>query len=223
MTVEFWQNAERFYEHWLMNIFSLIVLTLIVMIFTYTYTAKGKRKKPLSILLGFSLVLTLVGGIGHYQYHDYLDQAMHVNPLMRDRTPAYFGYVPYGSSEEMYYSELNDLDSLREMVLYEEIAIQEPLTYLGTSGYSHYFVRENGDKFRHSQKISFHKDFEEPKLVGSRFVLKDEAFTEIGFKDPVYTMFSEIILPISEENKDYKPEFETDFYRAERVVGDWNF
>lgn len=223
MTVEFWQNAERFYEHWLMNIFSLIVLTLIVMIFTFTYTAKGKRKKPFIFLFGFAAVLMLIGGIGHVQYHDYLEQAMHINPLIRDRIPTYFGYKTFGSSEEMFYSELNDRNALREMVLYEEAVIQEPLTYLGTNGYSHYFVRENGNKFRHSQRISFHEDLEEPQLVGSRFALKDEAFGEIGFKNPEYTMFDEIRLPISEESKQYKPEFETDFYRAETIVSDWNF
>ena len=223
MTVEFWQNAERFYEHRLMNVFSLIVLTLIVMIFSYTYTQKGKRKKPLSILLGIAIALALVAGIGHYKYYDYLEQAMHVNPLMRDRTPTYFGYNAYGSSEEMYYSELNDLEALREMVVYEEVVIREPLIYLGTNGYSHYFERENGDLFRHSQRISFHKEHEEPQLVGSRFILSDEAFINIGFKNPEHTMFDEIVLPISEKDKDYKPEFETDFYRAERVIGDWNF
>ncbi len=223
MTVEFWQNAERFYEHWLMNIFSLIVLTLIVMIFTFTYTAKGKRKKPFIFLFGFAAVLMLIGGIGHVQYHDYLEQAMHINPLIRDRVPTYFGYNAYGSSEEMYYSELNDRDALREMLLYEETVIQEPLTYLGTNGYSHYFVRENGDLFRHSQRISFHEDLEEPQLVGSRFVLKDDSFGEIGFKNPEHTMFDEIRLPISEADKQYNPEFETDFYRAETIVSDWNF
>ena len=142
---------------------------------------------------------------------------------MRDRIPTYSGYSTFGSSEEMYYSELNDLNSLREMVVYEEVVIREPLIYLGTNGYSHYFERENGDLFRHSQRISFHKEHEEPQLVGSRFILSDEAFINIGFKNPEHTMYDEIVLPISEKDKDYKPEFETDFYRAERVIVDWNF
>lgn len=223
MTVEFWQNAERFYEYWLMNIFSLIVLTLIVMIFAFTYTMKGKRKKPFTILFSIVGVLALVGGIGHIHYRDYLEQAMHVNPLIRDRKATYLGYSAFGSSEEMFYTELNDLNALRKMALYEEVVIKEPLIYFGTNGYSHYFERENGDLFRHSQRISFHEDLEEPQLVGSRFVLKDEGFTDIGFKNPEYTMFSDIVLPDSEADKEFKPEFETDFLRAETIISDWNF
>lgn len=103
MTVEFWVQAERFYEFWLMNIFSLLVMTLIILIFTYTYTAKGQRKKPITVLLVFMGVLVLGGGIGHLKFQDYLGQAMHINPLMRDRIPTYLGYSTFGSSEEMYY------------------------------------------------------------------------------------------------------------------------
>ena len=222
MTVEFWVQAERFYEFWLMNIFSLLVMTLIILIFTYTYTAKGQRKKPLTVLLVFMGLLVFGGGIGHLKFQDYLGQAMHINPLMRDRIPTYLGYSTFGSSEEMYYSELNDLNSLREMVLYEEVVVEEPLTYLGTNGYSHYFERENGDLFRHSRGISFHEGRDKATLIGGRFVLKDESFIEIGFKNPEYIMFSEIVLPANEEGKEYKPENEMDFLRMSKVLMDWN-
>ena len=223
MTVEFWVQAERFYEFWLMNIFSLIVITLIVMIFTFTYTAKGQRKKPFTILISFMTILVFIGGMGHFKYGVYLPEAMAVNPLIRDRMPTYFGYNTVGSVEQSYYADLNDLVSLREMVLYDELIVEEPLTYFGSGDYSHYFQRENGDYFRHSTRISFHKELEEPQLIGSRFVLKDDSFTEIGFKNPVNTMFVGIMLPADEEGKHYKPENEMDFLRVEKVVSDWNF
>ena len=167
-------------------------------------------------------LLVLGGGIGHLKFQDYLGQAMHINPLMRNRIPTYLGYSTFGSSEEMYYSELNDLNSLREMVLYEEVVVEEPLTYLGTNGYSHYFERENGDLFRHSRGISFHEGRDKATLIGGRFVLKDESFIEIGFKNPEHAMFSEIVLPANEEGKEYKPENEMDFLRMSKVLMDWN-
>ena len=222
MTVEFWVQAERFYEFWLMNIFSLIVITLIVMIFTFTYTAKGQRKKPFTILISFITLLVFIGGMGHFKYGVYLPEAMAVNPLIRDRMPTYFGYNTVGSVEQSYYADLNDLVSLREMVIYDELIVEEPLTYLGSGDYSHYFQRENGDYFRHSTRISFHEGRDKATLIGGRFVLKDESFIEIGFKNPEHTMFSEIVLPANEEGKEYKPENEMDFLRMSKVLMDWN-
>lgn len=223
MSLDFWLEAERFYDFWVAIIFSLFILNLITVIFVYTYIHKDKRRKPIIALLTFGIVLGLAGMIGHLHYQSYLPEFKHVNPLIRDRTPRFIGYNYYGATEENFYHQLNDIDALRELILYEEIRVTETITYLGEGDHSHYFIRDTGELFRHNRQLVFKDDIEETQLVGARFVLKDEVFHDIGFKNPVNTMFDYLEIPAHMKGTTYQPADETDFRRTENVILNWNF
>lgn len=159
----------------------------------------------------------------HNKYRPYLEQARYTNPLIRDREPRLLTYVYYGQAEQLYYTQLNDLDSLRKMALYNETQVSEPIVYLGEGTNSHYFEHSNGDLFRHTMNLEFKEGIEQSRIVGSRFHLKDDSFESIGFKNPQNIMFDYIEIPASEKGKKYTPENERQFLRMEKVIKGWNF
>ncbi|HLR91623.1 MAG TPA: hypothetical protein VK048_01015 [Atopostipes sp.] len=223
MTVEYWVNAERFYELWFVVISAFIILCGIVMIFIGSYARKKNRKKFLFIPGVIIVVLSIIGLLGHYRYQPYLEQASAVNPLIRDRTPRLATYVYYGSLEENYYKDLNALDTLQNMVLYEEEQVIEPVTYLGEGEYFHYFENTEGELFKQDREIVFTEESPHAQVVGSRFNLKDEAFQDIGFKNPKNTMFDSIKIPASEQGKIYIPEDDFQIPQTKDKFRRWNF
>lgn len=223
MSVDFWRNAELFYEFWFVILSVLAFLSMIVIIFSVTYAEKRNRKKLIIGVLSFYTVLGLIGFFGHNRYEVYLDQATHVNPLIRDRQPRFASYIHYGASEQSYYTQFNNLDSLRDMDLYEEEQVTEPIVYLGQGDRYHYFERLDGQSFKHHREIEFIESAEGIELIGSRFTLKDEAFKEIGFKNPGNTMYDRIQMPLSEEGKTYEPKDDAQIPRAEDTINRWNF
>lgn len=223
MSLEFWLHAERFYESWLTILVSLIIVILITMILSYTYIRKENRKKILSAFTVVAVILGLIALGRHVRYASYLEQAMHVNPLIRDRTPAFIDYTYFSRNELSFYTGLNDLEALREMTLYEEELVEEEVEYLGEGKHTHYFEHDNGLQFRFNRTLVFSDEVDQAKLVGARFYLADDAFQEIGFMNPENVMFEHIIVPVSEEGKTFTPEDERDFMRIENVLDGWNF
>lgn len=223
MTVEYWVGAERFYEFWFFIIAGLMIISAITLIFIVTYAKKEKRKRMLLIPIGVAALLGIAGFYGHLHYRPYLEQASYINPLVRDRQPRFFGYTYYGSVEETYYHQFNDLDALRSLDLYQEEQTVEPLTYLGEGEHFHYFERANGEIFKQSRQIDFNESAPQAQLIGSRFVLKDDGFQEIGFKNPENTMFIALEVPASEAGKTYEPENDAEIPKIEEAFRRWNF
>lgn len=223
MSVEFWTSAERFYEFWFFIISLLLLLSAIVVIFIASYARKENRKSFILIMIAFVTTLGITGLLGHNRYRTYLEQASYNNPLIRDRQPRMATYIYYGTSEENYYSQLNYLDSLRNMVLYEEERVIEPVIYLGQGDYFHYFEDSNEQLFKQNRQVEFADKAEQAQLIGSRFTLKDKSFQEVGFKNPENTMFEYIEVPMSEQEKTYDPEGDSQIPRAEERIHHWNF
>jgi len=223
MSVEFWRNAERFYEFWFIIISMLLLLSIIVIIFIVTYARKEHRLKYILVITGISMIFVFTGFLGHLRYRSYLDQASYINPLIRDRVPRMMGYIEYRTSEENHYTQLNDLYSLRNLMIYEEERVTEPLTYLGHGEYFYYFKRSNGQLFKQNRHIEFVEMAQQTQLIGSRFFLKDKSFQKIGFKNPENTMFEYIIVPASEQGKIYESEDDLQIPRTEEEIRRWNF
>jgi len=223
MSVEFWNNAERFYELWFIVLGVLIFLLLMSILFTWMYAKKEKRKRYTLISLVEIGVFALVGFLGHMRYQPYLEQAALINPMIRDRQPTMTGYTYYGKYERNFFSQLNDLESLREMELYEEERVTEPVTYLGAGEYFYYFERQDGDMFKQSRQVEFSESADQARLVGSRFRLIDNEFQKIGFQSPENVMFEHIEIPRSEEEKTYEPEYDPDIPMTEERYHQWNF
>lgn len=224
MSVEFWRNAEKFYEFWIIIIAIFIMTSIMAIIFIISYAKEKNKKKIMIIVMGCT---TIVGGFGatkYTQYYPYLEQASYSNPLIRDREPRLMSYVYYGQAEEVYYKKLNHLNSLRNMDLYEEKQINEPITYLGQGKYFYYFERANKQLFKKKNKnIEFTETVQQAQLIGSKFVLKDDTFKEIGFKNPENVMFESIKIPSSEKEKSYEPTDEFQIPQAEKGIAYWNF
>ncbi len=224
MTVEWWTGAERFYELWVFVWGLLFLLALIGLVFVFTYAKKDNRKKPMRILMGLLALVGLLSLNGHRKYHFYLEQARYSNPLIRDREPKLNTYQYYGETEELIYSQLNGIDSLRKMVLYEEEPVTVPLIYLGQDENFHYFEHPEGHLFKQTLKITFSETAAQTQLKGSRFTLKDEAFREIGFKNPEPIMYEAIEIPVAEQEKRFGAEEKEAFIpRIEDTLPDWNF
>lgn len=196
---------------------------MLTVIFVTTYASKENRKRISLIAVGFSAVIGFTGLLGHTHYRPYLDQASYSNPLIRDREPRLTTYIYYRTSEQSYYSQLNYLDSLRNMELYEEEQITDPVIYLGQGEYFHYFECSSGQLFKQNRQVELSENIQKTQLVGSQFTLKDESFQGIGFKNPENIMFEYIEIPATEQGKAFEPEDDTQIPRAEEKFHQWNF
>lgn len=223
MTVEFWTSAERFYELWFFILSLLFLLLVVVFLFALTYTSKNNRKKVVIWMMSLLGVVSLVGLYGHSQYHPYLEQASYTNPLIRDREPRLHMYMPYPQTEQMMYEQFNDLEALRQMVLYREEKVTESITYLGKDSNYHYFEHDDGHLFKETFQIEFREEAEQAYIKGSLFTLKDEAFKDIGFKNPKNIMYDKIVIPAAEQEKTFNTEEEDFISRSEIVLPQWNF
>lgn len=223
MTVAEWVGAERFYEFWFIFLSITFFISLIALIFVGSYTTKENRKKFLLIVTSFSVLVLSIGLFGHAKYHSYLEQASLINALVRDRQPRLNTYVYYGASEKNYYIDLNDLDSLRQLEMYQEKQIIEPITYLGEDKYFHYFERSDGKLFKKNRDIYFQDDINTAQLVGSQFELMDDDFKQIGFFNPNRIMFDYIGIPKTQEGIIFEPEDNSKIPTAETGIRHWNF
>lgn len=223
MTVEFWTNAERFYATGMTILSIIIMIIFITMIIAATSAKKENRLKIVIGVLILAVVLGVGGYVGHRYYQPYIVQARYVNPLMRDRTPSFSGYNYYGRTELITYAQFNDLESLRELDIYEEEEAVESVVYLGEGDYFHYFEHGDGRVTKRLQAVRFSEEVNQTQFVGSLFTLKDEGFKEIGFVNPEHVMFREILIPISEEGKSYQPEDDYTIPKSEERMNSWNF
>lgn len=223
MSVEFWIEAERFYEFWFFIIGLFVLISVIIVIFIITYAKKENRKKYILIVSGLIAIAGTVGILGHFRYRPYLEQASYSNPLIRDREPRMMTYIYYGAVEQTNYSQLNYLDTLRNMVLYEEEKVTESITYLGQGDHFHYFEDPEGQIFKQNRKVDFNEVDQPAQIVGSQFTLKDTSFQEIGFKNLNKIMFDYIEIPASEQGKIYEPEDDFQIPKAEDQFRQWNF
>lgn len=220
MSLEFWVNAERFYEFWIVIIGMMFFTGVIGLIFVSSYAKQGNRKKINVVVLTISIIGIFVGLAGHFYFHPYLKQAAYITPQLRDRQPRMRTYVYYPRSDQNAYVNFNSLNRLRNIVLYEEEPVSESITYLGKDKHFHYFERSNGELFKQNQKVFFSKEIEEAELNGSLFTLKNKEFLEIGFKEPEQTMFDHIQIPMNQEGITYKPEKDS---RIPTGIPWWNF
>lgn len=220
ITLEFWVNAEQFYEFWMVILGIFLFTLLIGIIFVSSYIKKKNNAKVNILLLILTIGTVLVGFFGHFRYKPYLEQATYITPQLRDRQPRMLTYVPYLRSDQNAYVNMNSLERLRNVVLYEEEQVSEPVSYLGKDEHFHYFERSNGELFKQNQKVFFSKEIEEAELNGSLFTLKNKEFLEIGFKEPEQTMFDHIQIPMNQEGITYKPEKDS---RIPTGIPWWNF
>lgn len=223
IALEYWTGAERFYAFWVVVLSVILLLLITAIIFIATYTKKENKKKMILAVLTGSLVLIIGGVFGHIHYQPYLEQASYINPLIRDRQPGFMGYTYYGRSDKNFYAQLNDIEALRSLDLYEEKIVTEPVVYLGRDEYSYYFEQENKQIIKYSHDIQFNEDTQPAQFVGSQFELKDNTFEEIGFSNPENIMFQFIEIPTSQQNKSYEPEDVYLIPKADDRMNGWNF
>lgn len=223
MTIEFWTSAERFYELWFFVLSLLFLLIVIIFLFALTYTSKNNRIKVITWMTSSLVAVGLVGLYGHSNHYPYLEQASYINPLIRDREPRLHMYIPYSQTEQTMFEQLNDIESLQKMVLYEEEKVAEPITFLGQDTNYHYFKHEDGQLFKETFDIEFREDVDQAYLKGSLFFLEDKMFEEIGFKNPRNIMYDKIVIPLNEQERIFNTEEEDFISRSEEVFHHWNF
>lgn len=223
MTVEFWTNAERFYEFWLTTIGGMMVILLAVFIVVAMGEKKENKNKILFGLFISSMFLIGAGLLGHFQYRPYLDLSRYVNPQVRDGRLTYFGYSPFTGTDQAAYSQINSLDTLREFELYDEIEVSEVVEYLGQDAHYYYFELENEMIVKQFDEVDFDETVEEAQFVGSQFELIDPNYMEIGFKNIDRIMFRRVEVPAAEKEKVYEPEDAYVIPKSDERMHQWNF
>lgn len=230
MVIDFWIQAEFFYET-LTIVLSIIVLSILffAILVKTTQSRKAKNNQSLKNKIFWSLIATasviVFIGIGaHLYYRPYLDEAPYMNALVRDRYRTFFGYVPYGTSEQNYYRNLNHLEALRNSELYQEKVHMQDVEFIGINNTLHYFKNERGDLFDMSQiNIEYVNDINEARMVGSRFELVDPDYKNIGFRNPPYIIFERLEIPIDQMEKSFKPDNPNDVHSSHYAHPDWVF
>lgn len=223
MTLEFWLQAEQFYYFWIWLIGALLAVSLIVAIFTKSYGNEKKGKTLNRVLSLFALVLVGAGLFGHLRYRDYLPQETYLTPLTRDRVPRFAGYNYHSQTEEMIYIRHNDHENLQNLAMYEGTSVEEPIVYLGKSGNDHYFETSEGARFRKNERhVRFSDSVERASIVGNTFLIKDDSFKYIGFKNPANVMFSHIEIPTA-QRVELENELGEGIQKTEEIFRNWNF
>lgn len=230
MSVNFWIQAELFYETATIIISIIVLLIIIAAIFVKTNNNKKvktddtNRNKIFKYLLLAASFIAMIGFIGHLYYQSYLDEVSSVNALIRDRHREFFGYVPYSTSEQDYYRNLNHLEPLRESELYKETEETLTVEFLGIDNTLHFFENENGVLFQMSQiHVEYVDGLDSAQLVGSQFQLVNSDFEEIGFRNPPYIMFERLEIPENQKDKTFKPNNPNDVHNTLYAHPDWVF
>lgn len=198
MSVDYWVEAETFYNTTMVAVAVVILLLAMLSGMIYFYS-KSPHKKKIAASGG---ILTLILGLGlvagHLKYQDFLAVNEHVTPLVRDRQKAFLDYT-YRSEDDMdYFAKLHDPESVRALEMYQEEAVTEPVSYVGKDDLFYYF-EQDGELFKQRSNVVFDANVEAAQMVGSTFALKNEAFFDIGFRNPPYILFDHIVVNQEEE------------------------
>lgn len=222
MSFTTWNAAENFYNVSLPIIVVIGLITFLVLVFVLSYANwKKARYGVLLFVLGLIASGTYATGM-HRQYSVYLEEYSLINPLIRDRR-IIFGFSSYYSSRERrVYARLQDIESLRNLSMYEEELVVEELQYLGKEGHFHYFDY-NGQFFKTTKEITFTKSTPYAQIIGSQFSLVDSDYQTIGFDKELRTMFNTIL--VNENSKDtiYEATPGSRILYEEMVFSNWNF
>lgn len=222
MSVTTWMAAELFYNVSLPVIMIISLLTFLILVFVLSY-ANWTKARYIVLLFTLGLIVSGVYSVEkHTQYAAYLEEYSLINTLIRDRR-IIFGFPSYYSSRERrIYSQLHDIESLRNLSMYQEKLVVEELHYLGKKDYFHYFDY-NGEIFKTAKKVTYTKSTTYAQIIGSQFSLVDEDYQTIGFNKELKPMFNTII--INEDSKDniYEPISESRVLLEEIVFSNWNF
>lgn len=230
MSVDFWIQAEWFYETILIIIgvliFTLIAGAILVKSIKRNHVKSNRkeRNKPFWIMLTIVGVLLIIGVTGHLIYRPYLQEVSIVNPLLRDRQRELFGYEPYPQRDQDYYRNLNYIEPLRESTLYDESTQTQPVEFLGTENTLHYFKNDRDEIYRVSQiNVDYVDDLDHAQLIGSQFKLNNKEFEDIGFRNPPYIMFERLEVPSNLNNLEYELDNPTDVRENQYAFPDWIF
>ena len=218
MPVTTWMVAETFYNVSLPIMVIISLITFLILVFVLSY-ANWTKARYIVLLFILGLIASGVYSVEkHTQYAAYLEEYSLINPLIRDRR-IIFGYPFYYSSRERrVYTQLHDIESLRNLSMYQEKLVVEELHYLGKKDYFHY----NGEIFKTAKKVTYTKSTTYAQIIGSQFSLVDD-YQTIGFNKELKPMFNTII--INEDSKDtlYEPISESQVLLEEIGFSNWNF
>lgn len=200
MSVDFWVAAETFYNTTMVAVAVIILLLVMLSGMIYAYS-KSRHKKKIAAIGGILVIVLSVGlGIGHLRYQDFLAVNDHVTPLVRDRQKAFSDYT-YRSEDEMaYFAKMHDPEGVRSLEMYQEEVVTEPVIYVGKDELFYYF-EQNGELFKQRGNVVFDEQAEATQMVGNAFALENEAFMEIGFRNPPYIMFDHLVVNQAEEEE----------------------
>ncbi|WP_208559399.1 hypothetical protein [Marinilactibacillus kalidii] len=182
---EFWVKGESLYTLILPILLAVLMVVLIAIVFIRIYTDKGSKNRKIGQGMILLLLVSIVGYgyVQHTRYNQWIEQSSLINPGVRDRYKI-MGYDVMQSSDLVNsYQSMNLLDRFRELDMYEEETVEEPidLTYLGTNGNQHYFKMGDEGQYavRYTGEITY---TDEPThLTGSHFKVVDERFVSLGF------------------------------------------
>jgi len=222
ISFDFWVSAETFYTTVLPVTAIVLLVGVMVLLFVFQYAGpkSNLRKRATGVFLSV-LFLSVLGGLfGHQRYNPYLEQAALMNPLIRDRERILgFDKLVWGTERRMY-QDLNDLEALRKLKMYEEEPVKEYLDYLGSDGYVHYFS-DGKRTMKYIGEVQYFN--EETHLSGVQFSLIDPQFQDIGFQDSLNAMAETVKINESERNKTFSPESSYGVHLLEDSIRGWNF
>lgn len=222
MTVDFWTTAEVFYESIVPAIGILAAFLLLVLFYIRMYARRKKNFWTLIVLVMMILPLGYAAwGYNHYDL--YLEKGSLATPLIRDRERGLFGYKYYTRRQRDLYKGYNDAEGLRQLDFYKEETVTAPLDFLGSGPHFHYFQDQNDKIFKLTRGVEFVPTITETQAIGSKFVLTDTEFEEIGFFNPSRVMFDRIEVPQSMEGLEYEPEYDPLIPQAEDAWLQWSF
>ena len=205
-SVEAWLGAEKYLYNIMPVLFIIGAVVLFVLTFLLLYVKKEDFKLKIPMIIGGIVVLcgmTLYLNIANTKYGWYRRENLNITAAMRDRQKKIWGY----HYQNYLPPKLYDKPRIEASGLYKEQALidSKGLTYVGETEYLYYFkiYKKLYNISKNAEFVVFTNDTTEPRFVGYNYTLKDRKLTEIGFREKVGPLYTELQLPKSMENQAY--------------------
>ena len=213
-------EAEKFYydKFWLGIIG--VALTLFFLLVMVLYA--NKKQKMISLLLAMVVIIPtgIYLGRNFVQYHSTIQWMSQLTPAVREYVRKPFSKEHYSVFEQESYRGKNNPNQYPEQ-LYQKTQLQEEVVYLGKDR-NFIYVQIVNDSYKLSKDLLEIRDsVSSSSRMATKYVLKDDRFTQEGFIKESAIFLEKIIIPKELESLEVDADFGNSLKSSTKKMGTW--